>query len=389
MIVDNKAVLFTSESVTEGHPDKVADQVSDAVLDAMFEQDPMSRVACETLVTTGLCVVAGEVTSDAVVDIEAVVRKTITGIGYVGGASGFDGNDCKVQVALDKQSPDISMGVTATDIHEQGAGDQGMMFGYACTDTPELMPLPIALAHKLGLELSKLRKEGVLPWLQPDGKSQVTVEYSDGKPQRIDTVVISNQHSDDISQEEIHKQVVEQVCRPVIPEALINGDVTYHVNPTGRFVVGGPVGDCGLTGRKIIVDTYGGMGRHGGGAFSGKDPSKVDRSAAYMARYIAKNVVAAGLAERCEVQLAYAIGVAQPVSINVTSFGTGKVDDEKISTTLIDHFDCRPAAIIELLDLRKPIFQKTAAYGHFGREDQGFRWEETDQADALRKKAGL
>ena len=389
MIVDNKGVLFTSESVTEGHPDKVADQVSDAVLDAMVEQDPMSRVACETLVTTGLCVVAGEITSGAVVDIEAVARETITGIGYVGGASGFDGNDCRVLVALGKQSPDISMGVTATDGHEQGAGDQGMMFGYACTDTPELMPLPIALAHKLGLELSRLRKEGVLPWLQPDGKSQVTVEYSQGKPQRVDTVVISNQHSDDVSQEEIHKQVVEHVCRPVIPEALINGDVTYHVNPTGRFVVGGPAGDCGLTGRKIIVDTYGGMGRHGGGAFSGKDPSKVDRSAAYMARYIAKNVVAAGLAERCEVQLAYAIGVAQPVSINATTFGTGKVDDEKVGEILIDHFDCRPAAIIELLDLRKPIFQKTASYGHFGREDQGFRWEETDHADALRQKAGL
>ena len=388
MITNGRNVLFTSESVTEGHPDKVADQVSDAVLDAMFEQDPQSRVACETLITTGVCMVAGEITSKAVVDIPSAVRKAITDIGYVGGASGFDGNTCSVLVALDKQSPDISMGVTATQSHEQGAGDQGMMFGYACAETPELMPMPIALAHRLGLQLAKLRKEGVLPWLQPDGKSQVTVEYSDGKPVRIDTVVISNQHSDDISQEEIRKQVIEHVCRPIVPEALVKGELTYHVNPTGRFVVGGPVGDCGLTGRKIIVDTYGGMGRHGGGAFSGKDPSKVDRSAAYMARYIAKNVVAAGLAERCEVQLAYAIGVAQPVSINATTFGTGQLDDEALARILTDHFDCRPAAIIETLDLRKPIYRKTAAYGHFGREDQGFRWEETDQADALRQQAG-
>jgi S-adenosylmethionine synthetase len=381
--------LFTSESVTEGHPDKVADQVSDAVLDAMLEQDPMSRVACETLVNTGIAVVAGEITSKAIVDIPAVVRGAITKIGYVGGDSGFDGNSCAVCVNLDKQSPDIAMGVDESESHEQGAGDQGMMFGFACTETDELMPLPIALSHRLGLRLSKLRKEGVLPWLQPDGKSQVTVEYDQYTPVRVDTVVISNQHSPEVSNEEIHKAISKEVIDAIVPSQFVNGTLKKHINPTGRFVVGGPVGDSGLTGRKIIVDTYGGMGRHGGGAFSGKDPSKVDRSATYMARYIAKNVVAAGLADRCEVQLAYAIGVAQPVSINVNTFGTGKVDEQKISTILQDHFDCRPASIIQRLDLRKPIYSKTAAYGHFGREDQGFRWEETDEADALRKKAGL
>ncbi|MDQ1257514.1 MAG: S-adenosylmethionine synthetase, partial [Candidatus Hydrogenedentes bacterium] len=361
----------------------------DAVLDAMLEQDPASRVACETMVTTGMCVVAGEITSKAVVDIPAVARDTIAGIGYVGGHSGFDARTCAVLVALDKQSPDISMGVTASDSHEQGAGDQGMMFGYACDETPELMPLPIQLAHRLGLRLSQLRRDGTLGWLQPDGKSQVTVEYVDGKPVRIDTIVISNQHAPDVSQDEIRKQVVEQVCKPIVPQEYVRGEITYHVNPTGRFVVGGPVGDCGLTGRKIIVDTYGGMGRHGGGAFSGKDPSKVDRCAAYMARYIAKTIVAAGIARQCEVQLAYAIGVARPVSINVRSFGTGKIDDERLGPIVMDHFDCRPAAIIETLDLRKPLFKKTTNYGHFGREDQGFRWEQIDQADALRKKAGL
>jgi len=393
--------LFTSESVTEGHPDKVSDQVSDAVLDAMIGQDPMSRVACETLVNTGICMVAGEITSKAIVDIPAVVRKAITDIGYVGGDSGFDGHSCAVCVNLDKQSPHIAMGVDESASHEQGAGDQGMMFGFACNETPELMPLPIALSHRLGLELSRLRKDGTLPWLQPDGKSQVTVEYDGHKPVRIDTVVISNQHSpfyggmeptdDELAKEhgEIEKAIIENVIKPIVPSELVNGEITYHVNPTGRFVVGGPVGDSGLTGRKIIVDTYGGMGRHGGGAFSGKDPSKVDRSAAYMSRYIAKNVVAAGLADRCEVQLAYAIGVAQPVSINVSTFGTGKIDEDKISAILRDHFDCRPANIIKQLDLRKPIYSKTAAYGHFGREDQGFRWEEKDQADALRAKAGL
>jgi len=384
-----KGFLFTSESVTEGHPDKVADKVSDAVLDAMIEQDPLSRVACETLVTTGLCVVAGEITSKAVVDIPAVVRDTIAEIGYVGGPSGFDGRTCAVLVSLDKQSPDISMGVTPTETHEQGAGDQGMMFGYACKETPELMPLPIHLAHDLGMQLAALRRERVLPWLLPDGKSQVTVEYVDHRPVRIDTIVISNQHAPDVSQEEIRKQVIEHVCRPVLHDEYVQGEITYHVNPTGRFVVGGPMGDTGVTGRKIIVDTYGGMGRHGGGAFSGKDPSKVDRCATYMARYIAKNVVAADIADRCEVQLAYAIGVARPVSINATTFGTGKVSDEKLGDILMDHFDCRPAFIIELLGLRKPIFKKTTNYGHFGRENQGFHWEMTDQADALRKKAGL
>ena len=386
---EGNGVLFTSESVTEGHPDKVADTVSDAILDAMLAGDPMSRVACETLVNTGMCVVAGEITSESVVDIPAVAREAILDIGYDGGESGYDGATCAVLVSLDKQSPDISMGVTATASHEQGAGDQGMMFGYACNETPELMPLPISLAHKLGLQLSKLRKNGALPWLLPDGKSQVTVEYVDHKPVRIDTVVISNQHSASVSQEEIRKSIIEQVCRPVLPESFIDGDIIYHVNPTGRFVVGGPVGDSGLTGRKIIVDTYGGMGRHGGGAFSGKDPSKVDRSATYMARYVAKNIVAAGIADRCEVQLAYAIGVAAPVSINVTSFGTGKIDDVKLGALVMDHFDCHPASILETLDLRKPIFRKTTNYGHFGREDQGFRWEETDQADALRAGAGL
>jgi S-adenosylmethionine synthetase len=389
MAPNSKSILFTSESVTEGHPDKVSDQVSDAVLDAMLEQDPMSRVACETLVTTGVCVVAGEITTKAVVDVPAVARKAITDIGYNGGDSGFDGNRCAVMVTLDRQSPDIAMGVNVSSDHEQGAGDQGMMFGYACNDTDELMPLPIHLSHRLGLRLSELRKSGELAWLQPDGKSQVSVEYVDGKPARVHTVVISNQHSDSVGNDEIHSAIRKHVIDPVLPKNLVNGDIICHINPTGRFVIGGPAGDCGLTGRKIIVDTYGGMGRHGGGAFSGKDPSKVDRSAAYMARYIAKNVVAAGIAEKCEVQLAYAIGVARPVSINATTFGTGKIDDDKVAAILSDHFDCRPASIIKQLDLRKPIFRKTAAYGHFGREDQGFRWEDKDQADALRKKAGL
>jgi S-adenosylmethionine synthetase len=384
----SKGILFTSESVTEGHPDKVADRVSDAVLDAMLEQDPMSRVACETLITTGLCTIAGEITSKAIVDIPSIARAAICDIGYVGGDSGFDGKSCAIVVALDKQSPDIAMGVDSSKQKEQGAGDQGMMFGYACNETPELMPLPISLAHKIGRKLSEMRKKKKLPWLQPDGKTQVTVEYVDGKPVRIDTVVVSNQHSPSVSQKEITKAIIGQVIGPLLPKKLVNGSIKYHINPTGRFVVGGPVGDCGLTGRKIIVDTYGGMGRHGGGAFSGKDPSKVDRSACYMARYIAKNVVAAGLADRCEVQLAYAIGVAKPVSVNVMTFGTGKLPDEKLADIVYNHFDCRPASLIKTLDLRKPIYQRTVAYGHFGREDQGFRWEETDQAAALRKKAG-
>ncbi len=388
-MIEKRRIFFTSESVTEGHPDKVADCVSDTILDAMLTRDPMSRVACETLVTTGLCVVAGEITTKADVDIVKLVRGAIAEIGYVGGDSGFNAHTCSVLVTLDRQSPDIARGVDGKDTGEQGAGDQGMMFGYATDETPELMPLPIHLAHQIGLALSKARKSGELPWLQPDGKSQVTVEYVDGKPARIDTIVVSNQHSPNISNEEIRKAIIEKVVEPILPRAYVNGDITYHINPTGKFVVGGPEGDCGLTGRKIIVDTYGGMGRHGGGAFSGKDASKVDRSAAYMARYMAKNVVAAGLATQCEVQLAYAIGVAAPVSINVTTFGTGKIDDEKLASLLEGHFDCRPAAIIETLDLRRPQFAATSAYGHFGREDQGFRWEETDQADALRQKAGM
>lgn len=385
----SQGILFTSESVTEGHPDKVADRVSDSVLDALLEQDPASRVACETMVNTGMIVLSGEITSKAVVDFTAVAREAVLDIGYRGGDSGFDGASCAVLVALDKQSPDIAQGVNVFENHEQGAGDQGMMFGYASKETAELMPLPVHLAHRIGIALSQARKSGELPWLQPDGKSQVTVEYVDGKPLRIDTIVVSNQHSESVQNDEIRQSIIKKVIEPVLPAEYVKGEITYHINPTGRFVVGGPVGDCGLTGRKIIVDTYGGMGRHGGGAFSGKDPSKVDRSAAYMARYIAKNVVAAGLAERCEIQLAYAIGVAQPVSINATTFGTGTIDDVKLGTMLRDHFDCRPAAIIETLDLRKPIFSKTVAYGHFGREDQGFRWEETDHADALRSKAGL
>jgi S-adenosylmethionine synthetase len=385
-----KGVLFTSESVTEGHPDKVADQVSDAVLDAMLEQDPYSRVACETMVTTGLCIVSGEITSKARVTIADIARKTLCEIGYTGGDSGFDGNSCGMLIAIDRQSPDIAQGVDTTKDgkkKEQGAGDQGMMFGYATNETPELMPLPIMLSHKLGLQLSKLRKNGTLPWLQPDGKTQVTVEYVNDKPVRIDTIVISNQHSPNITQDKIKSALIEQVIKPTLPKRYVNGPIKYHINPTGRFVTGGPVGDCGLTGRKIIVDTYGGMGRHGGGAFSGKDPSKVDRSAAYMARYIAKNVVAAKLAQRCEVQLAYAIGVAEPVSINVHTFGTGAVGDDTLADIVAETFDCRPAAIIKTLNLRKPQFRQTAAYGHFGRK--GFRWEDTDKADALRKKAGV
>lgn len=385
----NRSVLITSETVTEGHPDKVADNISDAVLDAMLAQDPTSRVACETLVTTGLVLVAGEITTKAVVDIVDVARKTIEDIGYVGGDSGFDSKTCSVLLAIDKQSPDISQGVDEFEGHEQGAGDQGMMFGYACDETPELMPLPISLAHKIGLALAEARKSGRVNWLQPDGKGQVTVEYRNGKAHRIHTIVVSNQHSPSVSNEQIRKTVIEEIVKPILPPEYVKDDIIFHVNPTGRFVVGGPVGDTGLTGRKIIVDTYGGIGRHGGGAFSGKDPSKVDRSATYMARYIAKNVVAAGLAQRCEVQLAYAIGVAKPVSVNVDTFGTGKIDEGKLSALLQEHFDCRPAAIIKQLDLRKPQYRRTAAYGHFGREDQGFRWEETDQAAALRKKAGL
>ena len=387
--VSSKGILFTSESVTEGHPDKVADQISDAILDAMLEQDKNSRVACETLINTGLVVVAGEITSKAIVDIPEVVRQTLREIGYVGGDSGFDADTCAVMVTLDKQSPDIAQGVDvgAGLDKEQGAGDQGMMFGYATSETSNLMPLPIDLSHKIGLQLSKLRKNGKLPWLQPDGKTQVTVEYVDGKPVRIDTIVISNQHSPNVSHAKIRSELIKKAIEPCLPKKYVKGKIKYHINPTGKFVIGGPVGDCGLTGRKIIVDTYGGMGRHGGGAFSGKDPSKVDRSAAYMARYIAKNVVAAKLASRCEVQLAYAIGVSEPVSINVNTFGTGKIGDEALGDLVADHFDCRPAMILKKLQLKKAQYRNTAAYGHFGRK--GWKWEDTDQAKALAKKAGI
>ncbi|GAB4339163.1 MAG: methionine adenosyltransferase [Candidatus Abyssubacteria bacterium] len=379
--------LFTSESVTEGHPDKICDQISDGILDAMLEQDPFSRVACECLVTTGLALIAGEITSKAQVDIVEVARGVIQSIGYVDASYGFDYNSCGIIISLKKQSPDISMGVTATKEHEQGAGDQGMMFGFACKDTPELMPMPIALSHRITRRLAEVRKSGTLPFLRPDGKSQVTIEYDSLKPLRVDTVVVSSQHGDDVTQEEIRAKIIEHVIKPVIPKEMLDeSSVKYFINPTGRFVIGGPHGDCGLTGRKIMVDTYGGFASHGGGAFSGKDPSKVDRSAAYMARYIAKNVVAADLAYMCEVQIAYAIGVAHPVSVMVNTFGTGKVDDELLSDTIVKLVDLRPAAIIERLDLRSPIYRKTTNYGHFGREDQGFKWEErTLVKDLLRE----
>jgi S-adenosylmethionine synthetase len=371
--------LFTSESVTEGHPDKIADQISDAVLDAMLEQDKTSRVACETMVTTGLAVVAGEITTKAYVEIPKLVRSVIQDIGYDDAEYGFDCRTCAVTTTIDRQSPDIAMGVNTG-----GAGDQGLMFGYACNETTELMPLPIMLAHKLAMRLSKLRKSGELPYLRPDGKTQVTVEYEDGKPSRIDTIVLSTQHSEKVTQKKIRADIVKHVIEPLLPKRLMNGKaIKYHVNPTGNFVIGGPMGDCGLTGRKIIVDTYGGMGRHGGGAFSGKDPSKVDRSGCYAARWVAKNVVASGLCDRCEVQVAYAIGVAEPVSVMVDSFGTGKVSDDKLTSLVRKHFDLTPRGIIEALKLRRPIYRKTAAYGHFGRGD--FSWEQTDKAKALAK----
>ena len=377
--------LFTSESVTEGHPDKIADQISDSVLDACLAEDPMSRVACETLTATGLVVVAGEITTKAYVELQALVRGVIASIGYDNALYGFDSNTCAVISSINKQSGDIAMGVDTG-----GAGDQGMMFGYACNENAELMPMPISLAHKLCLRLSEVRKHGKLPYLRPDGKSQVTVEYdAKGKPVRVDAVVISTQHSETISTEELRADILKHVIQATVPAELLDADTKYHINPTGRFVIGGPMGDTGLTGRKIIVDTYGGMGRHGGGAFSGKDPTKVDRSAAYMARHIAKNIVAAGLAERCEVQLAYAIGVAEPVSVLVDTFGTAKVDPAIIPNLVRAHFQLTPRGIIDSLKLRRPIYCKTAAYGHFGRTDPDFTWEATDKAAQLASEAGL
>jgi len=376
--------LFTSESVTEGHPDKIADQISDAVLDEVMRQDPKGRVACETLVTTGLVVVAGEITTSAHVDYDDLIRKTVEQVGYDNALFGFDATTCAVMCTVKRQSPDIAMGVDAG-----GAGDQGSMFGFACDETQELMPMPIQLAHRLTQRLAEVRKSKKVDFLRPDGKSQVTVEYRDGKPFRVDCVVVSTQHSDTVPNEDLRHAVMEYVIRPIIPAHMLDAKTKYHINPTGRFVIGGPMGDAGLTGRKIIVDTYGGYSRHGGGAFSGKDPSKVDRSASYMARYIAKNIVAAGLASRAEVQLAYAIGVAEPVSVMVDTFGTGAISEEKITALVRENFPLTPKAIIEALDLRKPIYKPTAAYGHFGRTGPGFTWERTDRADTLRKAAGL
>jgi len=378
-----KNFLFTSESVTEGHPDKIADQISDAVLDEVMKQDPKGRVACETLVTTGLAVVAGEITTTAHIDYDDLVRKTIQGVGYDDARYGYDSGTCAVMCTVKRQSPDIAMGVDTG-----GAGDQGLMFGFACDETPELMPMPIQLAHQLTFKLSEVRKSQKVDFLRPDGKSQVTIEYRNGKPHRVDAVVISTQHSDTVSNDDLRNAILEHVIKPVVPVAMLDKNTKYYINPTGRFVIGGPMGDAGLTGRKIIVDTYGGYSRHGGGAFSGKDPSKVDRSACYMARYIAKNVVAAGLASKAEVQLAYAIGVAEPVSVMVDSFGTATVPEEKITEVVRETFKLTPKAIIETLDLRRPIYKDTAAYGHFGRKGAGFTWEKTDRADALRKTAG-
>ncbi len=381
--------LFTSESVSEGHPDKIADQISDAVLDAILAQDRQARVACETLVKTGMVLVAGEITTSAVVDFEQVARNTVREVGYNSSDMGFDWESCAVLNAVGKQSPDIAMGVDETEAHEQGAGDQGLMFGYATNETDVLMPAPITFSHRLVKRQSEIRKNGTLPWLRPDAKSQVTFRYEDGKPIGIDAVVLSTQHSADIAEKTVHDAVMDEIILPTLPKEWIDKATRFFINPTGRFVIGGPMGDCGLTGRKIIVDTYGGMARHGGGAFSGKDPSKVDRSAAYACRYVAKNIVAAGLADRCEVQVSYAIGVAEPTSISVETFGTGKITHDRLVSLVREFFDLRPRGMVAMLDLVRPIYAKTAAYGHFGREDAEFTWEQTDKADALREAAGF
>jgi S-adenosylmethionine synthetase len=383
-----KDYLFTSESVSEGHPDKVSDQISDAVVDALLAQDPHSRIACETMVNTGMAVISGEITTKAVADFPEIVRNTVREIGYTSSRIGYDADTIAVLVALDKQSPDIAMGVDEADNKEQGAGDQGLMFGYACNETDSLMPAPIDFAHRLVRKQAEVRKSGKLAWLRPDAKSQVTLRYEDNKPVGINAVVLSTQHDPEISLTDLREAVMEEIIKPVLPEKWLDAKTLYHINPTGRFVIGGPVGDCGLTGRKIIVDTYGGMARHGGGAFSGKDPSKVDRSAAYAARYVAKNVVAAGLATRCEIQVSYAIGVAQPTSISVDTFGTGKVDEAKLVQAIRSHFDLRPKGIISMLNLLRPIYKPTAAYGHFGRTDIDLPWEKTDKAEALKSELG-